>query len=165
MSLISPANDFALQSKPVLALAPDALSGNATQWVNLQFYERLLIVLMLRNGAAAVQAATVTLKQATSVDGTDEKALAFSNVYVNTRVGSKDVMVPTAVVNDTFDTDATADAQLLYVIEVTQAMMDWDTGFKNARLDLSGGLNATVAGLNVAWPPIVKTQLPTVIVD
>lgn len=166
MSLIINANsDFAIQSKPVLALAPAALSSNAVDWVNIQFYERLLIQLLLRNGAAAVSAATVTLEQAIDINGSNAKALSFSNAYVNEDCANKDRVVATAVASDTFDTDTTNNAQLLYAIEITRAMMDWDNGFNCARLVLSGGLNATVTVLYTAWPPNMPAILPSVIVD
>lgn len=106
--------------KPVWASEPKSYSGiaNTVQYVSMKNYGRLMA--FIQTGAWAAGTAAVTLNQATAVAGTSAKALAFTEMWVNT-AAAPDTFVKTAVVSNTFNLDT---ANLLYVIEVDRSQLD-----------------------------------------
>lgn len=122
--------------KFVTAIPPGILAttvGDA-DYVSLKDYTNLTIVLTVDNGST-VTGTAITLKQATLVDGTDEKALAFDKVWANIDTGAADTLVETAVTSDTFTTDTTDAKNLKYVIEITEQDLDMANDFTCVRLD------------------------------
>jgi len=169
MGLIKSTSDMALQSKIIVGLSPVLLSGSVSgSYIKLQentFYERCMISLSVANAAMGVTGADVTLKQATDVDGSGEKALDFDAMYVNLAADLKDALVSTAVVSNTFGLPTTGSAKMLYIIEVTAATLDQANGFACFRIDLDSGVGATVSVLYQLWPPITDNKLPSALVD
>lgn len=111
-----------------------ATTNGDCDYVSLKSFKRCTIVLAVDN-AATVTGGAITLKQATAVAGTSEKALAFTAMYANTDTGAGDTLTETAVTNNTFTTDTTDNKNLLYVIEVDAADLDVANGFDCIRVD------------------------------
>lgn len=111
-----------------------ATTNGDCDYVSLKGYDRLTIVIAQDN-ATTVTGAAITLKQATAVAGTNEKALAFSKMLANTDTGAADTLVETAVTSNTFTTDTTDNKNLLYVIEVKAEDLDVANGFDCVRVD------------------------------
>lgn len=142
------------KTKPVLGCAPAALTGAAGDgdYVSLKQFQRLSIIIAVDN-ATTVTGGAVTLKQATAVAGTAEKALAFDTVWANIDTGASDTLVETAVVSDTFTTDSTNNKNLLYVLEVNDADLDIANGFDCVRIDVASMANAVGSVVYVMGVP------------
>lgn len=129
--------------KPCWANEPKNYTGaaNTIQYVSMKLYGRLLI--FIQTGAWAGGTAAVTLKQATAVAGTANKALAFTTMWVNTAV-APDTFTKTAVASNTFNLDT---ANLLYVIEVVDSDLDVGNAFDCVGVNIaSPGSNADFYG-------------------
>ena len=131
--------------KVVVGIAPVAMATTAgdADYVSMKGFKRLTIVLTVKN-ATTVTGCAVTLKQATAVAGTSEKALSFTKMWADTDVGAGDTLVETAVTSNTFTTDTTNSKDLLYVMEVSDTDLDVANGFDCVRLD--GLLMANAVG-------------------
>ena len=129
--------------KVVTGCAPAALTSTAGDgdYVSLKNYSKLTIVLSVLN-ATTVTGGTITLKQATAVAGTSEKALAFDKMWANTDTDASDTLTETAVTSNTFTTDTTNSKKLLYVMEVDAADLDVANGFDCVRIDSTGMASA-----------------------
>lgn len=129
--------------KVVTGCAPAALTSTAGDgdYVSLKGYSRLTVVLSILN-ATTVTGGTITLKQATDVAGTSEKALSFSKMWANTDTDASDTLTETAVSSDTFTTNTTNSKKLLYVMEVDASDVDVANGFDCVRIDSTGMANA-----------------------
>ncbi len=129
--------------KTVMGCAPAALTSTAGDgdYVSLKNFAKLRITLAVLNGAT-VTGGTITLKQASAVAGTGEKALSFSKMFANLDCAAGDTMTETAVTSDTFTTNTTNSKQLLYVIEVDASSLDIANGFDCVRIDSTGMVNA-----------------------
>lgn len=122
-------------------LVAGATTGGDCDYVSLKGYSGATIVIMVDN-ATTVTGGAVTLKQATAVAGTSEKALVFADYLANTDVGAADTLVVTAATSNTFTTDATNDKNQLFVIEVDAADLDVANGFDCIRVDVASMANA-----------------------
>jgi hypothetical protein len=103
-------------------------------YVSLKGYRKVQVVIDILN-ATTVTGTAVTLKQATAVAGTNEKALAFTRMLSNIDVAASQTMVETAVASNTFTTDATNSKRLRYIIDVDAASLDVANGFDCFRVD------------------------------
>ena len=112
-----------------------ATTNGDCDYVSLKGYDRLTIVIAVDN-ASTVTGGAVTLKQATAVAGTNEKALAFAKVWRNIDTAAADTLAEAAVTSDTFTTDTTDNKNLLYVIEVKAEDLDVANGFDCVRVDV-----------------------------
>jgi len=112
-----------------------ATTNGDCDYVSLKGFERCTIVIAVDN-ATTVTGGAVTLKQATAVAGTSEKALAFDTVWANLDTGAADTLTETAVTSDTFTTLTTNDKNALYVIEVNASDLDVANGFDCLRVDV-----------------------------
>lgn len=132
--------------KTVIGCAPAALTGAAGDgdYVSLKNFAKMRITIAVLNGST-VTGGAVTLKQASAVAGTGEKALAFSKIWANTDTDASDTAVETAVVSDTFTTNTTNAKKLLYVIEVDASDLDVNNSFDCVRVDVTGMVNAVGA--------------------
>src|SRR5262245_22698468 len=72
------------------------LAADAADWVCLKNYRKCGIVIQVLNGTS-VTGSVITLKQASAVAGTGEKALAFTKMLANTDCAASDTLVETAV--------------------------------------------------------------------
>jgi hypothetical protein len=111
-----------------------ATTNGDCDYVSLKGYERATILIQVDN-ATTVTGGAITLKQATAVAGTSEKALAFSSMWANTDCAAGDTLTETAVTSNTFTTDTTDNKNLMYVIEVAADDLDVANGFDCIRVD------------------------------
>lgn len=131
----------------VEGLAPITPSTSTPDYVSLKNAVRLSVIIQTNN-ATTVTGSAITLKQATAVAGTGEKALAFSLVAKNEDTATSDALVDTAVTSDTFTTVATNNLNGLYVIDVDPASLDVDGGFDCVR---AGTGDATAQVVSVVY--------------
>jgi hypothetical protein len=139
--------------KPVMGCAPAALTSTAGDgdYVSLKNFHGVRITLAVLNGAT-VTGGTITLKQASAVAGTGEKALAFTKMWANTDCAAADTLTETAVTSNTFTTDTTNSKQLMYVMEVNASDLDVANGFDCVRIDSTGMANAVGCVLYDLYP-------------
>lgn len=121
-----------------------ATTNGACDYVSLKGYAGCLVKIFVDN-ATIVTGGAVTLKQATAVAGTSEKALSFATMYANTDTAAGDTLTETAVTSDTFTTSTTDNKNLLYVIDIKADDLDVANGFDCIRADLL--LMANAVGL------------------
>ena len=128
----------------VSALPPIVPSSSTPDYVSLKNHSKVTVIITADN-ATTVTGSAITLKQATAVAGTGEKALAFSFVYQNEDTAASDVLAKTAVTSDTFTTDDTDNKNLIYVIEVDAADLDVDNSFDCFRAGVADGAASTIS--------------------
>jgi hypothetical protein len=128
--------------KPVTGLAPITPSTSTPDYVSMKNAGHLTIYILADN-STSVTGSAITLKQATAVAGTSEKALGFSHVWANEDTGAGDTLTKTTVTSDTFTTDDTDNKNLLYVIEIDAEDLDTDNGFDCVRVG-TGDASGTV---------------------
>lgn len=149
------------QAKKVVGLAPITPSTTVPDYVSLKGYERCSIDIIVDNGAT-VTGSAITLKQATAVANTGEKALAFSRMLANIDIGATDTLVETAVTSNTFTTDTTDNKNLHYVIDVQASDLDVAGGFDCIRVGTGNAVNAVTAILYTLYPAkYAKAPSPT----
>jgi hypothetical protein len=122
------------------AAVPIDTTGAAVtgDYYSLKNYNHITFIIV--QGAWAGGTPAVTLKQATDVAGTSEKALSFTKYWVKTGLTGT-TFTETAVSSDTFNLAATANR--ITVIEVDAATLDTNNGFDCVRVGIaSPGSNA-----------------------
>lgn len=137
-------------AKPIFALAAVVPSTSTPTYVSLKDYQRLAIIIAVKN-ATTVTGSAITLKQATAVAGTSEKALAFTSAYRNIDTGAADALASFAVASNTFTTDNTNSKNLMYVIDVDPASLDSANGFDCVRAGTGDATAATVTVLYLLY--------------
>ena len=156
---------FVDQYAVVEGLAPRTPSSSTPDYVCLKNVAWMTAIIHVDN-ATTVTGSAITLKQATAVAGTSEKALGFAKAYRNIDTAASDALAEFTVTSDTFTTDATDNKNLLYVIEIDPTTLDTNNGFDCVRV---GTGNATAAVLNVVYVLKMKAQdgpvAPSAIVD
>ena len=138
------------QAKIVTGLAPITPSTSTPDYVSLKNYARATVIIMADN-AATVTGSAITLKQATAVAGTNEKALAFTTMYANTDTGASDTFTATAVTSNTFTTDTTNNKNLLYVIDIEADDLDVANSFDCIRAGTANAVNTAVSVLYILY--------------
>jgi hypothetical protein len=153
------------QAKIVTGLAPITPSSSTPDYVSMKSYGKLTAIISVDNGPT-VTGSAITLKQATAVAGTGEKALAFSKVWANTDVGAGDALTETAVSSDTFTTDTTDSKNLMYVLEVDASDLDLDNDFDCIRVGTADAANTFLSVTYILWDAkYAKSTPPSAIVD
>ena len=149
-------------AKVVMGCAPAALASTAGagDYVSLKDFDRLTILVPVLNGTT-VTGGVVTLKQATDVAGTSEKALSFSKALRNIDCAAADTLAEFTVSSDTFTTDTTNSKQLLYVIEVKAEDLDRANGFDCVRFNSASMANAVGSAVYVLHGARYQSPLPT----
>ncbi|MBM9615314.1 hypothetical protein JWJ90_13600 [Desulfobulbus rhabdoformis] len=143
---------LAEQVKFVAGLVSTTPNSTVPLYASMKGYTKLTAVITVINEAAGVTGSDITLHQATSRAGANEKELSFDMVLANLEAGSTDTLVETEVADDTFTTDATASAQAVYVLEVKDTDLDTNGGFDCVRVG-TGDAAATVIGVTyILWP-------------
>ena len=133
-------------------------STSTPDYVSLKNFERAAVIIMVKN-ATTVTGSAITLKQASAVAGTGEKALAFSKAYRNIDTAAADALAEFAVSNNTFTTDSTNSKNLMYVIEVKAEDLDVNNGFDCIR---AGTGDATAATVTVLYA-LFGAKFPTTV--
>lgn len=119
-------------------------SSSTTPYVSLKNYGHLTVVIGVTNGST-VTGCAVTLNQATLVNGTGAKALAFKKVFSNVDLAASDTIAETAVTSNTFTTATTNSKKLLYVIEIDASNLDMDNNFDCVNVGIANAANTTLA--------------------
>ncbi len=141
-------------------------STSTPQYVSFKDWRHCTIVIKCKN-ATTVTGSAITLKQATAIAGTAEKALAFTKMWANTDLGAApDTLTETAVASNTFTANATNNKNLKYVIEVDAAELDGSNGFDCLRV---GTGDATAQTVDVEYimsqPRYASASPPTAVAD
>ena len=126
--------------KPVHGLAIAVTSSSTPDYVSMKNWRKCAVVIKILNGST-VTGSAITLKQATAVAGTSEKALAFTKMYQNIDCAAADALAEVAVVSNTFTTDTTNSKMLMYVIDVDVASLDRANGFDCIRAGAGNSAN------------------------
>ncbi len=127
----------------VNGLSNKAVSSVTPDYVSLKNYQHVTAIISLKTATGSA-AGAITLKQATAVAGTSEKALGFSYQWANTNADAAETLTKTAVTSNTFNNAGTANNEELYVIEVDTDTLDVDGGFDCFRVALAD-MTATTA--------------------
>jgi hypothetical protein len=127
------------QVTPVVAAIGLLLTSTLgdTTYVSMKGYSRCQIIIAIADGTT-VTGSTITLKQASAVAGTGEKALAFTRMLANTDYAASKALTETAVTSNTFTTQTTNSKDSLYVIDVKAEDLDVANGFDCIRVDGTG---------------------------
>lgn len=155
--------DLIEQIKPILGLASVVPSTSTPDYVSLKNYEKLTAIILVKN-ATTVTGSAITVKQATAVAGTSEKAVEFDKAHRNIDLAAADALTEFDVTSDTFTTDSTNSKNLMYVIEITPDMLDVDGGFDCVRIGTGDATAATVTVLYLLSGAKYST-MPSAIVD
>lgn len=123
--------------------------ANAGDWVSMENYRRLEIILFKGAGTAGDDP-TITVQQATASDGTGAKALNFTVVYE--KVGTLNAVTAwtrqTQSAGNTYQNTASAESQAIIVVEIDAAMLDADNGFTFVQASVADvGTNAQVGAI------------------
>lgn len=132
----------------VMAFPPSGSPASTEDYVSLKGCDHATVLIAIDN-ATSVTGLTITLKQATAVGATSEKALGFDYVYKNENTASSDAFTRTAVTSDTFDSITTNNLNLLYAIEVPASSLDTENDFDCLRVDVTGNANSDCSGLYI----------------
>jgi hypothetical protein len=139
------------QVYPVVAAAGLLLTSTLgdTRYVSLKNYRKIAIVISIADGTT-VTGSTITLKQATAVAGTSEKALTFTRMLSSVDYPTS-ALAETAVTSSTFTTQTTNSKDSLYVIEVDSSDLDVANGFDCIRVDGTGHAATASRGVVVLY--------------
>ncbi|MBP7625260.1 MAG: hypothetical protein KA763_14950 [Xanthomonadales bacterium] len=99
-----------------------------TTYVSMKNFARARITIVIADGTT-VTGSAITLKQATAIAGTSEKALAFTRMLANTDYAASKTMVETAVTSNTFTTQTENSKDSVYIIDVDASDLDIAGGF------------------------------------
>ena len=152
--------------KFVTGLAAVIPSSSAPDLVTLKNYDGILVIITQKNSTSATGSA-VTLKQATLVDGTGDKALGFDFVYQNidTAAAEGDILAKTAVVSDTFTTTSVDSKDAKYIIDIPTSSLDADNDFDVFSVDIADGAANTVnieyVLYNARYKPVIADSVIT----
>ena len=150
---------------PVHGLGPVTPSTSTPDYVSLKGASSVTVVIQGLNGST-VTGSAITLKQASAVAGTNEKALSFDTVWQNTDCAAADGFAKTAVASNTFTTTNTNSKAFLYVIEVPAESLDTNNSFDCVRAGTGDAVNTTLSVTYYVNPRNINaTGTPTVITD
>lgn len=136
----------------VTGLAPITPSTSTPDYVTLKNYGGVTAIICCDN-ATTVTGSAITLKQATAVAGTGEKALEFDTMWANEDSATDSVLTATAVTSDTFTTVATNNLNALYVIDVLAEDLDVAGGFDCFRVGTGDATATTISVVYALWLP------------
>lgn len=152
------------QAHIVQGFAPATPSSSTPDYVSLKGYGGMLAIITVDNGDT-VTGSAITLKQASDVAATGEKALAFDTVWANTDTGAGATLTETAVTSDTFTTSTTNAKNLIYVIDVPVENMDTDNGFDCVRVGTGNAANTVLSVVYVLYKPVYSGRVINPIAD
>src|SRR5262245_13771326 len=153
------------QSKLVVGLQPVTPSSATPRVISFKLYSRCTVIILVGNGTT-VTGSAITLNQAVNVSNGSGKALAFTTARRNIDAGAGDALSDFAVSSNTFTTDTTNSKNLMYVIEVTEDMLDVANNFDCFNVGVGNAANTTVSVLYVLWPAEYgKSTPPSAIVN
>ncbi len=121
-----------------------------TTYVSMKNFARARITIVIADGTT-VTGSAITLKQATAIAGTSEKALAFTRMLANTDYAASKTMVETAVTSNTFTTQTENSKDSVYIIDVDASDLDIANGFDCFRVDCTGHAATASRGCAVIY--------------
>lgn len=131
----------------VEGLNPVTPSTSTPDYVSLKDVEAMEVLIHVKN-ATTVTGSAITLKQATAVAGTSEKALPFTTYFSLTDTGAADVpWVKQTAVSNTFTTFTTNSKNAIYRIPVDPASLDAANNFDCVRAGTGDGTATTITVL------------------
>lgn len=135
------------QVRMVVGFSPLLPSASTPDYVSMKNYDRCSIVFLVNN-ATTVTGSAITVKQATTVAGGSEKAVAFTTAYRNLTAGAgtSDTLASFDVSSNTFTTDSTNNVDAIYVIDIRASQLDVAGGFDCIRAGI-GDATAAVIGV------------------
>ncbi len=150
-------------AKFVTGLPPGA-GGSGEDYVSLKGYPRFTCIVLVDNGAT-VTGSTLLFKQATDVAATGEKALTWSEHWVNADTDSGDTLALDSTGAEV--TDTTNNANLMYVFEFEAGDLDIANNFDCVRIDTTALVNAVMSIQYICWPAKYAQALggPSAIID
>jgi hypothetical protein len=149
------------QVKFVIGLDPAVPSSSVPDYVSLKNFERICIIILAKN-ATTVTGSAITLKQATAVAGTSEKALAIPKAWRNVDTAAADVLAEFAVTSDTFTMQAVNSKNAMYVLEVKAEDLDVNNGFDCVRVGTGDATAQTVTVLYALFGAKFPTTVPAI---
>ena len=138
-------------------------AAQAGDYYSLANYQHLTLI--IQQGAWAGGTPAVTLKQATDVAGTSEKALSFNKRWTQVALTGTGY-TQTAVVSDTFNLPAVANTT--NILEIDAQDLDASNGFDCVRLAIaSPGANADLISVTaiLSQPRFAQASMPDAKVD
>ncbi len=133
--------------KIVPALTATTPAASTPTLVSMKGYNHLTAIISVKN-AAGVTGSAITLAQSKTVAGANSKALGFDYVFASTDIANSVALTNTTVSSNTFTTANTANATLMYVIEVDATKLDSANGFDVVNVATANATNST---LNVTY--------------
>lgn len=121
-----------------------------TTYVSMKGYDRAQIIIAIADGTT-VTGSAITLKQATAVAGTNEKALGFTRMLANVDYAASKTMVETAVTSNTFTTQTTNSKDSVYIIDIKASDLDVANGFDCFRVDGTSHAATASRGCHVIY--------------
>jgi hypothetical protein len=149
----------------VHGLGPVTPSTSTPDYISCKNARHVTALIQVLNGST-VTGSAITLKQATAVAGTAEKALAFDVVWQNVDCAAADGLAKTTVSSNTFTTNTTNSKALLYVIEIPAETLDTNNSFDCVRVGTGDAANTTLSVTYIVEPREHNdTGTPTLITD
>jgi hypothetical protein len=128
----------------VEGLAAVVPSTSTPDYISLKNVHRITAVITAKN-ATTVTGSAVTLKQASAVAGTGEKALAFSRYRANADTGASDLFTDATATSNTFTMQAVNSKNAIYTIDIDPATLDQANGFDCVRVGVGDATAQTVS--------------------
>ncbi len=141
--------------------------ANNGDWINLEKYQRVAIVLFFDDGTAANDI-TVTAQQAQDASGTGAKALTFTRL--DSKQGSDleaigEFTEVTQSASETYTSGTNGEEEGIYVFDFLPEDLDIDNDFDHVRINVAQvGASKIGAALAIAFgPKFGSVPLPTAI--
>lgn len=129
----------------VEGLGPVVPSTSTPDYISLKNAHSVGVLIHVKN-ATTVTGSAITVKQATAVAGTSEKALSFTTYYKKEDTAAADApWTKSTATSDTFTTLATNSLNSLYFIPIDPASLDTANGFDCIRAGTGDATAATVS--------------------
>lgn len=135
---------FVDKLKYVNALHGVTPSSSSPKWVSMKGYNHITAIVTFKNTSTGVTGSAIGLAQATAVAGTSTKVLPFSTMFACIDDSSSVALTQTAVVSNTFTTDATGSKTGFYIIEFDAVESDINNGFDCIQVTTGNAVNATI---------------------
>jgi hypothetical protein len=151
----------------VEGLAPATPSTSTPDYISLKDCRDVGVLIHVKNGTT-VTGSAITLKQATAVAGTSEKALAFTTYFSVSDTAAADApWTKNTATSNTFTTATTNSKNYLYFIPVDPATLDTSNAFDCLRAGTGDGANTTVSVFYLCRPKFGGNarNFPSMIVD
>ena len=145
----------------VMAIPYGTDPGGGEDYVSLKNWGHAFILIAGTNGATLTTGTVVTVKQATAVAGTSEKALSYTAYYVCTNSVVSDTWTRTAVGGSCTSPVSGSDMWLIG-IDVEASDLDVANNFDCIRVDVTGSTAQDLGGVYILNAGRFVGDTPTV---